>query len=102
MYFQAHDSVTFRELYSCTSSYVCSMAKDFYPGDSGNPAGLTVLNGMLYMEAKDAAHGEEIRRCDTSDACTVLEINAGAAGTSVDDLTVFDNKLYFSAIVSPY
>lgn len=57
------------------------------------------LNGTVYFNFDDAAHGEELWSTDGTAAGThlVKDINAGTLGSFITDFTIFNNKLYFVA-----
>jgi len=57
------------------------------------------MNGTIFFPAYDGVHGTELWRSDGTAAGTLLaaDVNPGAAGSRLDDLTVAGGKLFFSA-----
>ena len=76
---------------------------DIYDGsESSFPAHLTVLDGVLYFQAKDGTNGQELWKYDPNDGpdgttSLVDDIYDGSSSSSPEYLTVFDGVLYFSA-----
>jgi ELWxxDGT repeat protein len=109
LYFSAYDGVHGRELWRYNESSGATLAADIVPGgqySSSNPNNLAVYNGKLYFSAADSVHGYELWSYDGTTAQMVAEINPtpdpGNGDTFLMDsspaeLTVFNNKLYFSA-----
>ena len=60
------------------------MVKDINPGSSSSgPADLTNVNGTLYFQADDGAHGFELWKSDGTAAGTVMvkDIDPGSTGS---------------------
>ena len=75
---------------------------DLNSGGGSFPSNFRIYNGRLYFTAdgQDAAGvtGWELYAVDTKDSVVLVrDINPGAAGSDPNDLTVYGNKLYFSA-----
>jgi ELWxxDGT repeat protein len=76
-----------------------------FNSESGfGPQGLTVFDNALYFSAEDKVHGRELWKYDGTAASLVADIQLGSGsfypldGSSYpEDLTVFNNALYFSA-----
>lgn len=83
------------------------LVKDIYPGTYGsNPSNLTVFNNKLYFAANDGIYGTELWVTDGTETGTaiVTDLNTGdinnptpVSSSNPSNLTVFKNKLYFSA-----
>ena len=105
LYFSADDGTSGVELWktSGTAGGTVRVA-DINPGNgSSTPQELTIFNNELYFQANDGASGLELWKTDGTTAGTVriADINAGSGSSSSNfspaGLTVFSNKLYFSA-----
>ncbi|MGE5608694.1 MAG: ELWxxDGT repeat protein [Bacillota bacterium] len=70
-----------------------------YAYTTNPPAQLTSVDGTLFFACADAEHGAELWRSDGTDAGTTMveDINPGAGGSSVTNLTVVGKRVYFSA-----
>jgi ELWxxDGT repeat protein len=114
LYFLAEDAAG-RELWKSNGTAAGTVrVKDILPG-AGSPFGygawgyytppsLAVMNGILYFNADDEAHGFELWRSDGTAAGTylVLDIAAGDPGSSdghsfPGELTAVNGTLYFAA-----
>jgi ELWxxDGT repeat protein len=82
------------------------LVKDINPGIgpdstaySSNPSGLTNVNGTLFFEATDRAHGSELWESNGSGAGTFLvqDIQPGRFGSYPGGLTNVNGNLFFSA-----
>jgi ELWxxDGT repeat protein len=60
---------------------------------------LTNVDGTLYFEANDGAHGQELWKSDGTAAGTLMvkDINPGSSGSEPYDLTNVNGTLYFDA-----
>ena len=78
------------------------LLKDIYPGplSSSTLANAVVLNSKLYFAATDATYGEELWVTDGTNAGTQLlkDINPGIGSSSPYKPTVYNGKIYFTAI----
>jgi ELWxxDGT repeat protein len=109
LFFSADDGVHGRELWRYNGSQA-TLAADIVPGgrySSSNPGSLTEFNGKLYFCATDEIHGYELWSFDGVKAAMVAEINPTPdpgngdrfmMDSSPGNLTVFDGRLYFTAI----
>ena len=77
------------------------LVKDIHPGPSGSsfPDDLTNVNGTLYFQANDGAHGVELWKSNGTAAGTVMvrDIDSGSSGSGPGDLTNVNGELYFTA-----
>lgn len=106
IYFSADDGISGRELYTFNGTSTVRVADINTGVGSSSPEGLTVFNGLLYFSADDGVRGEElwVYNSTTNQATLAADVNTspGPAGTANAgstplDITVFNNKLYFSA-----
>ncbi|SHJ89257.1 ELWxxDGT repeat protein [Epilithonimonas mollis] len=81
-----------------------TIVKDIYPGAVGsNPVNFTVYNGKLYFAASSTVNGtsigNELWESDGTEAGTKLvsDIIPGQSSSSPSNLTVFNDKIYFTA-----
>ncbi len=102
LYFSAYDSEFGYELWKFDGDTVTRMT-DINPGQgSARPMYLTVYNGRLYFSADDGEHGSELWKyvpaaASIGTASMVEDYNKGEFGSLPGPMTVFDEKLYFSA-----
>jgi len=109
-YFRANDGVHGGELWVTDGSETDTrMLKDIWSGElSSNPKGFPEFKGMLYFRANDGVYGEELWVTNGTEEGTrlVVDINPGYFSsdheyffnsTSPRELTVFNEKLVFSA-----
>jgi ELWxxDGT repeat protein len=68
-------------------------------GIGSAPCGFTEVSGVVYFHATSDDAGRELWRTDGTPAGTVLvkDIVAGPAGSGVDNLRAFGNRLFFTA-----
>src|SRR4051812_22721585 len=72
--------------------------KDLAPGNaSGPPRRGARLNGVIYYDCRDEAHGDELWRTDGTAAGTfmVKDINPGSGGSLAQGFTTFNGYVYF-------
>ncbi|MCA9227499.1 MAG: hypothetical protein KDA47_17890, partial [Planctomycetales bacterium] len=99
IYFLGDDGVHGKELWVTDGSELGThLVVDLAPGAAdlafSNPV---IMNDILYFVTSDAEHGQEIWRTDgTSAGTVVLEVRAGALGSSAANLTVVGDRLYFT------
>ncbi len=67
--------------------------------NGSDPSGLTNVNGILYFDARDRRHGDELWRSDGTRRGTrmVKDISPGRPGSHPDQLTAVGRTLYFTA-----
>ncbi|WP_420588532.1 ELWxxDGT repeat protein [Bacterioplanoides sp.] len=100
-FFSADDGVNGRELWVTDGTDAGTrLLKDINPNGDGYPALLASVNGKLMFRAIDPVHGSEIWVSDGTEAGThvVKDIYPGSGGSGPQELTAFNNKLYFSAL----
>jgi ELWxxDGT repeat protein len=76
-----------------------ALVSDIDPGVNGSsPSEFTTLNGVLFFDAVDGTHGDELWRSDGTAAGTTMvkDINP-AAGSSISELIAVAGTLYFRA-----
>jgi ELWxxDGT repeat protein len=106
LYFGANDGVIGDELW-CFDGTNASLVAQINPtpnpggGDDfmmdSSPHNFVVFNDILYFAANDGEHGVELWSFDGVEAKMVMDINPGPNGSEVQELTVFNGALYFSA-----
>src|SRR3954451_19821076 len=76
--------------------------KNSSPGNNGDES-FAVLKGIFYFSADDGIHGRELYKSDGTAEGTQLvkDINAGAASSDINGITVSGNKFYFNIIDNP-
>jgi ELWxxDGT repeat protein len=106
LYFCAADATHGYELWSfdgTNAQMVVEINPTPDPGDGdtflmdASPGGFKVFDGLLYFSANDGVHGRELWAFDGTTARLVMDINPGAYGSEVSELTVFNGGLYFCA-----
>jgi ELWxxDGT repeat protein len=103
--FSAISAATGFELWAYDGENPPYLVADINEGsNSSSPAGFCEFNGKLYFRATDFTptgdkqHGFELFVYDKeNDPYVVFDICPGTCYSNPSDLTVFDNKLYFSA-----
>jgi ELWxxDGT repeat protein len=96
LYFEATDGVTGFELWKTDGTAAgTALVKDIVPGAGVSfPEHFTVAGGMLFFLATNPAGGLELWKTDGTNAGTVLV----KAGLGPFDLTVVNDRLYFSCL----
>ena len=82
-----------------------SVLKDIFPGvGSGSPSQFTEFKGNIYFSADDGVHGSELWRTNGSEVGTQLfaELAPGAAGSTLNGLTVANDKLFITTADGVY
>jgi ELWxxDGT repeat protein len=107
LFFRAQDSSGNSELWMSDGTAAGTVkVKEINPATNGfigsNPRNLTVFNNKLFFSAEDSSGNSELWMSDGTAAGTVKvkEINPATSGTTGShpyNLTVFNNKLFFSA-----
>ena len=104
LYFTANDGVHGVELWKSDGTAAGTMmVKDINPGSSTSFPSffpqLTNINGTVYFEADDGAHGVELWKTDGTADGTVMvkDIDPGRGASNPFDLTNADGTLYFFA-----
>lgn len=109
LYFSAWDGTSNgRELWRTDGTETGTvLAVDIAPDGSSSPAYLSVFDGLLYFRADDQTHlhGRELWRTDGTPEGTVLVADlfpghsgtAEAYGSEVQNIYVFNGRIYFSA-----
>lgn len=80
-----------------------NLVKDIRSGTSGSLlSGFVEFNGQLYFKASDGVTGSELWTSTGSTAGTtqVADTNPGSPSFNPSNLTSFNNKLYFSGLVT--
>lgn len=108
LYFQASDPLHGAELWQYDPSadngtgHVMRLT-DIHPSGSSAPSHLAVLDGNLYFSAYTPELGHELWRYDPAanngagGVSLAADIRPGSAGSSPQELTVLDGRLYFRA-----
>lgn len=76
------------------------MVKDIFPGEGhGRPIHIYDFNDLLFFQADDGLHGEELWISDATEEGTVMvkDIWEGPSGSNPYDFEAFDGKLFFNA-----
>jgi len=126
LYFSAYTETTGRELFRYDGSTVQLVADiaagsvsshpnydptDYRPvlrelNDIGTPGRFSMMeyDGKLYFAANDGVNGNELWSYDaaTNTAVMVWDINAGGGDSDPHFLTVYNNRLYFTAYTPQY
>ena len=107
LYLVANDGVHGDELWVYDPTTGADLVADIYLGPSPGFISDTIVSmgGKLYFVARDDSRGPELREYDqqTGTVKLIVDIVPGVGGTGdddpepPDDLTVFDNTLYFLA-----
>lgn len=107
MYFSGRDSITLGyELYTSDgTANGTQLIKDIYPttNRSSYPQQFTIVGNQLFFEADDGTHGDEIWVTDGTTNGTKLvedimfDPHSPTRGSRPNNLTSYDNKLFFSA-----
>lgn len=80
-----------------------NLVKDIRSGTTGSLlSGIVEYNGQLYFKASDGVNGSELWTSTGSTAGTtqVADTNPGSVSFNPSNLTFFNNKLYFSGLVT--
>jgi len=67
------------------------------PGAGSYPAELTNANGVLVFSANDAITGHELWRTTPTGVQKILDINPGATGSGIGDITPVGSRFFFRA-----
>jgi ELWxxDGT repeat protein len=111
LYFYANNGVNGRELWTSDGTNAgTQLLKDIntgnaaYYGSNSEVGNLTIFNDKLYFTARNGINGKELWVTDGTTAGTqlVTDLNPGSSyrqnnGSLPDDLTVSNNKLFFTA-----
>jgi ELWxxDGT repeat protein len=108
LYFSADDGINGDELWvSDGTESGTQLVKNIQPNSDNvygsRPDDLTVINDKLFFTANDGVNGKELWVSDGTESGTQLVKNiqpnsdSGYDGSNPDNLTVFNNKLYFTA-----
>lgn len=96
LYFAATDGVHGWELFASDGTNA-SLVADLNPFGDSFPDSLVVFNGSLYFVATTPDTGYELFRYDGTNVTLVADINPGPGNGYPEQLTVFGDKLCFSA-----
>jgi ELWxxDGT repeat protein len=117
LYFTADDGANGTELWKSDGTITgTTLVKDIYPGqtlvydyyswprwhyvtNSSNPRNLTNVNGTLFFNCDDGAHGQELWKSDGTAAGTVMvkDICPGTASSQPGNLANVNGTLFFTA-----
>lgn len=102
LYFFANDGSKGWELWSADGTNAPSNVQDINPGSSGITSPnfqqpVCELNNKLYFAADNGVVGSELYTCNGSTATLAWDIEAGAAGSYPDNLTVLNGNIFFRA-----
>ncbi len=102
--FAASDDVNGKELWiSDGTSSGTTMLKDINPGAASSfPLGFCLLNSKLYFSADDGTSGRELWMTDGTASGTVLVKDLGAGSSNPQEITAFNNNIYFNAFGELY
>ena len=75
------------------------LVKDINASGNASPDMVVEMGGIVYFEANDGSSGLELWKSDGTEAGTVLvkDINPGAVGGAIDEISVVNGKLLFEA-----
>lgn len=100
IYFTANDGTNGIELWKTDGTASGTLlVKNINPTGDSSPSNLVVYNGKLYFVANNGTNGAELWVSDGTDVGTTLvaDVNPGASSSTIAELTVFNNELYFGA-----
>lgn len=99
LYFPAIDETNGIELWRSDGTEAGTfLVKDVAPGNSSSsPQQLTAFGNQLFYVATDEVNGRGLWRTDGTEAGTNLVYSSRSGLAVISDLTVFDERLYFSA-----
>ena len=108
IYFSADNGQTGRELWRSNGTFAgTQLVKDInavgggggQPTLSSNPSGFIQVGSLVFFTANDGIHGEELWKTSGSSGSTVMvkDITVGTDSTLIDDMIVYNGKLYFTA-----
>lgn len=107
LYFSANTNQYGRELYVYDPSLPFPQqvslveASPFEDINYGNPSFLTKFNGSIYMNYNDSVHGSELFSYNgTGSPQLVSDLESQTGSSMPKNLTVYKNKLYFTAEVN--
>jgi len=99
LYFRASDDTHGRELWR-TNGTTTELVQDSNATGDGDPDGLTLFDGALFMELNSAINGEELCwiEADSLISPQCWDLRFGPAGTNPQHLTVLGDYLYFMGV----
>ena len=108
VYFSANSGTTGRELWRTNGTTAGTiLVKDInlvgggggQPTLSSNPADFILVGSTVYFTADNGVNGTELWKTSGSAVGTVMvkDITVGSGSTIIDDMTVYNGKLYFTA-----
>lgn len=76
--------------------------QDYHPTSDSDPRYVNTFMNTLIYNSKDASRGIELQVCDGTVSGTkfLAELSSGTGNTLVKSSVVFNNKLFFSAVLS--
>jgi trimeric autotransporter adhesin len=116
IYFEGNNGVDGYELWKTDGTEAgTTMIKDISQGvytsgsqtgmpRSGFPRNLTLVNGVIFFNALDETHGDELWKTDGTGAGTILvkDVNPGIIPSTIHDCKNVNGSLYFTAFTDDY